>query len=132
MKRFIKLLTVITLSLPTLVLAVPPKQLVTHNNTDYESNAFIDGNIPSQHPTRAHADNKVYWAAVKMACFGHIVNGRCSALIKIATNTSTPLDIGMLAMDLNTGDITPKVISANGFTITVNGPAETTITQDQP
>ena len=108
-------------------LATPPKQLITHNTTDYESNGFIDGSIPSQYPTKPRSDGKVAWTAVKLACFGHTVDGKCSALIKIATNTAKPIEIGTLSLDLNTGDITPKYLSANGFSITVTGLGETTI-----
>ena len=48
----------------------------------------------------------------------------------MASNTDTPIKIGTLAMDVDTGDITPKQLSANGYTITVNGPGETTLSTD--
>ena len=108
-------------------IAVPPKQLVTHNTTSVESNAFIDGTIASQYPTKAHTDGKVFWTIVKMACFGHTVNGKCSALIKMKTDTANPVTIGTVFLDLETGDITPKQVSANSYTITVNGLGETTL-----
>lgn len=111
--------------------ATPPRQLITHNTTNTESNAFIDDNIPSQYPTKAHSDSKVFWTVVKMACFGHTVNGKCSALIKMETDTTHPLSIGKVYVDIETGDITPKQLSAHGYTITVNGPGETTLSQDK-
>ncbi len=37
-----------------------PKHMITHNKTDFESNAYVDGVIPSQHPTRAHSDGRVF------------------------------------------------------------------------
>ena len=46
------------------------------------------------------------------------------------TNTENPVDIGMVSMDLDTGDITPKTITANGYTLVVNGPGETTLSKD--
>lgn len=107
--------------------ATPPKQLVTHNTTDSESNAFIAGVIPSQHPTKAHSEERVFWAMVKMACFGYVVNGKCPALIRMDTNTAHPIDLGVVQLDLETGDITPKSLTANGYTLLVNGPGETTI-----
>ncbi len=129
MSRLFNYCATATLSLfAATAIAVPPKQLITHNRTDVESNAFVAGTIPSQHPTRAHSDGVVFWAAVKMACFGHTNGDKCSALIKVATNTATPIDIGYVEMDIKTGDITPKQIIANGYTITVDGPGETTIT----
>lgn len=106
-----------------------PAFLLTHNRTNLESNAYIDGTIPSLYPSKPHADNKVYWNMVKVACHGHTNGNNCSALIKMGTNTSTPIDVGYVTLNLLTGDINPKIISANGFTVTVNGPGETTITQ---
>jgi hypothetical protein len=131
MNRFVNYFTAIAAScFAAAALAAPPKQLITHNRTDFESNAFVAGSIPSQHPTKPHADNMVYWAAVKMACFQHTSGDKCSALIKMATNTANPIDVGILSIDLKTGQITPDHLSANGFTISVNGPGETTITKD--
>jgi hypothetical protein len=128
MTRLIKHLTAGALVLFTATaLATPPKQLVTHNTTDVESNAFVDGSLPSRHPTKAHSDGIVHWLEVKMACFGHTTNGKCNALIVMKTNTPNPVAIGTVSMDLESGDITPKQLSANGYTITVNGPGETTI-----
>jgi hypothetical protein len=108
-------------------MAIPPKQLVTHNTTNVESNAYIDGTIPSTHPTKAHSDGKVFWTAVKMACFGHIVNNKCNAVIKMATDTANPITVGAVSMDLETGDISPKEVRGNGYVLLVNGPGETTL-----
>ena len=104
-----------------------PKQLITHNLTDVESNAFIDGVIGSQHPTKAHSDNKVFWASVKLACYGHITNNQCHALVKMATETPTPIELGWLTINVVTGDIIPKSLEANGYRLMVNGPGETTL-----
>lgn len=130
MNVVIKFLLFAALGLFSLSTLAAPKQMITHNLTDLESNAFVDGVVPSQHPTRAHSDGKVFWTAVKLACFGHTINGKCSALIKMGTNLPIPIEIGTLSMDINTGEITPLQLSANGFTITVNGPGETTLTQN--
>lgn len=130
MNRFTHTITAITLGLTTSIAFAAPKQLITHNLTNVESNAYVAGVIPSQHPTKAHSDNKVMWAAVKMACYGHTVNGKCWALVKMATNTATPVELGTVSIDIETGIITPNQISANGYTLTVNGPGETTLTQN--
>ncbi len=108
-------------------LAVPPKMLITHNETNLESNAFVAGTIPSQHPTKANSEGRVMWASVRMACFGHITNGKCPALIKVGTDTDNPIEIGTVTVDLNNGDIQPKSLHANGYSMIVNGPAETTL-----
>ncbi len=111
----------------SLAFAVPPKLLITHNQTNYETNAFVAGKIPSQHPTKANSEGRVIWASVRMACFGHVKGGRCPALVKIGTDTDHPLELGTVTIDLNTGDIQPKELHASGFSMIVNGPAETTI-----
>ena len=46
------------------------------------------------------------------------------------TNTGNPIEIGIVSLDLTTGDISPKQISANGYTMTVNGPGESTLSKD--
>ncbi len=127
MNRIIKPFSVLALSLFAATALAAPKHLITHNNTDLESNAFVAGTIPSQYPTKAHSEGRVFWTAVRLACFGHSVNGKCTALIKMATNTPNPITVGTLTMDLVSGEITPLQLSANGYTITVNGPGETTL-----
>ena len=67
---------------------------------------------------------------VRLACYKHTTDGKCAALIKMATNTGNPIHVGYVYMDLNTGDITPKSLSANGYTITVNGSGEASIAKD--
>jgi hypothetical protein len=109
------------------VSAAVPRYLITHNTTDFESNAFVAGTIASQYPTAAHANGKVFWGAAKMACFGHIVNSICPALIRIGTDTPNPLDIGMLYLNLDTGEITPASVQGNGYSALVNGPGEITL-----
>jgi hypothetical protein len=133
MKLMLKSLTAITLSLSTLSAFAMPTYLTTHNETDVESNAFVVGSgqqTPSPYPTLAHSTRQVYWTAVRMACYGKTTGNKCSAVIKMETNTSNPVEIGTLAMDLVTGEITPAVLKANGYTVTVNGPGESTITKD--
>jgi len=130
MNRLLTTLTATTLAIAATSALASPQKLITHNNTAVESNAYIAGTIPSTHPTKPYAEGKVSWTEVRMACFGHVVNGRCSALIKMNTGSANPIDIGYLSMDLNSGDITPTQLSANGYTIKVNGPGETTITKD--
>lgn len=127
MSQLRHLLVAATLSITATTALASPTSLITHNTTDVESNAFIAGTIKSNYPTKAHSDNHVSWVSVKMACFGRTVNGKCSALIKMGTNTPNPVDLGYVIMDLNTGDITPKQLSGNGYTLIVNGPGETTL-----
>lgn len=130
MNCFFKILAITTLGLCSQAALAAPSSLLTHNHTDVESNAFIDGTIKSPYPTKAHADNAVSWTAVKIACIGHTTNNKCKALIKMATNTADVVDLGWLEMDLSSGDLNPKQIQGNGYTLTVNGPAEVTLTKE--
>lgn len=111
----------------SLNLYAAPKQLITHNKTSVESNAFIDGSIPSVYPSKANNDNRVFWASVKLACYGRISNNICHALIKMKTDTPSPIDLGWVSLNLATGEILPASIVANGYRLTVNGPGETTL-----
>ncbi len=113
------------LAVTTAVMAAP-KELITNNLTNVESNAFVSGTIPSQHPTKAHSVNKVMWAAVRLACIGH---NPCWAIIKMATDTANPVELGKVTIDLNTGMITPTQLSANGYSMVVNGPASITLSE---
>ena len=130
MKLMLKSLSAITLSLVAATALAVPAYLTTHNNTDEESNAYVAGTIPSPYSTPAHTTRQVYWNMVRMACYGHTTNGKCSALIKLATNTANPIDVGTVTMDLETGDITPKHISNNGYSVVINGPGEATINKN--
>lgn len=126
----LKSLSAIALSLAAATALAAPAYLTTHNNTDVESNAYVAGTIPSPYPTNAKSTRQVYWNMVRMACYGHSSSGKCAALIKVATNTANPIDIGTVTMDLETGDISPKQISNNGYTLVINGPGEASINKD--
>lgn len=128
MRNIIKLLSLIMFVSHANYALAAPAFLLTHNLTDVESNAYIDGTIPSIYPTKAHSEGKVYWNMVKVACHGHTKGNICTALIKMATNTPNPVDVGYVNLDLLTGEINPKTVTGNGYSVTVNGPAETTIT----
>ena|SRR3990167_7815187 len=130
MNSFLKIVAVSTLGLCSQTLFAAPSYLITHNRTDVESNAFIDGTVRSPYPTKAHADNSVSWTAVRIACIGHTKNNQCKALIKMATNTANPVDLDWLNLDLSSGDINPKFAQSNGYTLVVNGPGEVTITKE--
>ncbi|MDI9819154.1 MULTISPECIES: hypothetical protein [unclassified Legionella] len=129
MNQLLRGLTATVLGFATTAVLASPSYLVTHNRTNVESNAYVAG-TPSPEPTKANSDGKVHWAVVRMACYGHVDGqGRCPAIIKMATNTANPITLGMVSMHLETGDILPKTLSANGYTMIVNGPGEATLTK---
>jgi hypothetical protein len=129
MNLFAKSLSAVALSLSAITSFAAPAYLITHNNTSEESNAFVAG-APSIYPTAPYSTRKVYWNLVKLACHGHTTNGRCPAVIKMATNTSNPIVVGTVEMEVSTGEIYPKQITGNGYTVTVNGPGESTISKN--
>jgi hypothetical protein len=130
MNLILKCFSAVALSLSASTLfAAPPVYLITHNETAEESNAYI-ANTPSLYPTKAHSKGQVYWNLVKLACYGHTNGDICSAVIKMATDTDNPIEIGTVKLDLKTGDISPKQLSNHGYTMIVNGLAEATIVKD--
>lgn len=129
MNSLVTHLSSITLCLSAATALATPTHLITHNLTNVESNAYVAG-IPSPYPSKANFDSKVEWNLVQFVCFGHTVNNECAAEIMMATNTANPVSLGTVSMHMKTGIITPSTLSANGYTITVNGPGESTITKD--
>lgn len=129
MNRLFQNLAVTALSLAATTALASPTYLITHNKTNLESNAYVAGKA-SPVPTKANSDGKVHWGVVRMACAGHTTEGKCEALIKMATDTANPINVGVVRLDIESGDITPKVLSANGYTMTVNGPGEATLTKN--
>lgn len=129
MKQLVKGFIMVVLNLITTIALASPPWLITHNKTNYESNAYV-GTKPSPEPTKAHHCGRVPWAVVRITCYGKVQNGICTAIIKMGTNTANPITLGAVSVNIESGDINPKILSTNGFTLTVNGPGETTITQD--
>lgn len=116
MNRLTRYAAIVSFSIITGVVFASPRNLIMHNHTDLESNAFING-IASPCPTAPHQEvNSVPWAIVKMACKS--TTGKCIATIKMATNTSTPFVLGVVELNLATGQVVPDTISANGYTMT--------------
>jgi hypothetical protein len=129
MNLLFKNLSIMTLSLSAITAFASPVYLTTHNTTNEESNAYIAG-VPSIYPTPAKGKRDVYWNLVKLACFGHTIGKICPATIKMATNTSKPIEIGSVTLNLESGDINPKQLSKNGYTLIVNGPGDATIVKN--
>lgn len=130
MNVILKNLSALALGLSTFTALASPMYLITHNRTDVESNAFVAGSIPSAYPTPAHTSRQVYWNLVRIVCYGHTTNGKCPALIKMATNTPNPVSLGYITMDIETGVLEPSVVSGNGYTLRAIGPGEAEITKD--
>lgn len=130
MNRFTHYLTGISLSVMVSTTFALPPTLTIHNTTDLESEAYINGNIATHLPSKPRADNIVPWIVVQMACYGRTVNDICSAMIKMASNTATPLDVGMVYLNMKTGQISPEQVSGNGYTFTSNKIGEATLSKN--
>lgn len=132
MNRFVNAAIAVTFGLATSVAGAAGMALITHNKTDMISKAMIDGSIPSTHPALPQKDTKISWAEVRLVCGPRLdAAGLCHALVKmISPSNGSEFDLGWVYMNIDNGDITPKTLTANGYTLTVNGPAETTITKN--
>jgi hypothetical protein len=101
--------------------AAPPSVLITTNNTDVKSNAYIDGTIPSLYPTNAKSNRSVSWIAVSLACQGHIKDNLCKALVKMDIDSVNPIELGEVTLNMKTGEILPTKIINNGYQLEVIG-----------
>jgi hypothetical protein len=124
MKLVLKSLSAVALSLGISSAFAAPTFLTMTNNTQEQSNAFIAGTIPSAYPTAPNSTGKVYWNLVRLACYGHTTpDGKCPAVIKMATDTPNPITIATVAMDLASGEITVQSATGQGgYLFTVKGP----------
>ncbi|STX52419.1 Uncharacterised protein [Legionella busanensis] len=129
MKCSILSATILITSLFTADLLAAPKAMITHNLTDTTTNAYVDGRAAPQ-PAWPNETTKVSWTIVKAGCRDHREEGICPAMIKMDIDSSSPIVVGTLYIDLETGVITPAKISANGFTVEVNAPGEITVLKD--
>ncbi|ARG99673.1 hypothetical protein [Legionella micdadei] len=128
MNRMLKGLVVTALGLSTTVALANPTNLVIRNTTKVEMNEYIDGIIPAI-PTPPESKGTVPWNLIRMACYGYTVNNKCSALIKLATDTNRPFNLGTITIDIETGEISPKSITGpKGYKFTVTGAGEATLT----
>ncbi|MGQ3889788.1 hypothetical protein ACQUW5_12255 [Legionella sp. CNM-1927-20] len=126
MNRSILGTAILITSLFTAELLAAPKAMITHNLTDTTTNAYVDG-VPAPEPAGPYATTKVPWTIVKIGCSKHKEEGVCPAVIKMDIDSSSPIIVGTLYVDLESGVIMPAKISANGFTVEVNAPGEITV-----
>ncbi len=107
-----------------------PTNMVTHNRTSVESNAYIAG-TPSIYPTKPHSDKTLNWFLVKLACFGHTdSNNNCEAEIFMNSNQPEKFSLGIMRMNLDTGEITPTRIDKGKYHLQVVKSGEVTLTED--
>ena len=128
MFKIIKSLATVSLSIACMAaFAKPPAELISHNRVDYPTRAYLGPNLDiPQSPTAAGQDKHVSWISVGMMC-GATPNN-CQA--KIAVMSNPEIILGVAKLDLQTGEITPKVLSNGPYKMTVVGNAEIEITKN--
>lgn len=108
-----------------------PSLAIAHNKTlNMEANAFLDGTQASPMPIAPNSTLQVSWFFLMLGCSGHTTDNWCPALIKVGTNTSSPISMGYMKVHMQTGEITPKELHAGGYSVYVNGPGEVTLVKD--
>lgn len=98
-------------------------QFTVHNYIGSESNAKFYGNWSSPIPAGGTGNYPI--SAVIALCKSH---NPCKGQIWAETNTAHPIHVGWLQFNTDTGLITNSfTMPSQGYTLTVNGPAEVTI-----
>jgi len=128
-KKIITSIAALTITLSSAVALAGPEELVTHNDTDLVANVLIDERFLSV-PSTPHKTSAIHWYMVRSACYRPSQHDICPATILMDYNTPHPIVLGDIKMNLNTGEIIPAHLSNNGYTMTVNGPGEFTLTKD--
>lgn len=101
-----------------------PNYYVTHNSTNVGTTISILEARPYSFYTAPHSSSKVEWWMLQTGCNYYLMNSKCKVIIKTETNFPNPVDVGILTMDMRTGELSPKYISTNGYTISVIGAGE--------
>lgn len=101
-----------------------PSYFTTRNFAPYESNAKVKG-IWSPYPTPpgspdSPSEKSVSWGKLRIIC--GLFSSTCDAEIYMKTDTSNPVYVGKGTMNLKTGEIEPKSLTNNGFTLTSSEP----------
>lgn len=126
-----KRLTALFLTLFATATFAVPQYLIINNTTNVESNAYIANAYPSSMPSKPKAVNRVPWFVVQMACYRHTEGRQCPATIKMETNTSNPVDLAYVQLNLDTGAITVLSVVNPKYVLTVNGLAQVTLSDAQ-
>ena len=101
-----------------------PMYYVTHNRTDFETKTLIASDNPIFFSTPEHSSSKIDWWMLQHRCETLLMNHTCKVLLKAETNSNHPVELGVLTIDLKYGEIYPKYLSANGYSVSVIGIGE--------
>lgn len=129
MKQFLTGTLILGSSLFAASVIASPKAMVIHNLSDTITNAYVDG-VAGPEPTEPNATSRVRWFIVKAGCRKHTNEGICPVVIKMDIESDSPIVVGTIYIDLESGMISPQKISGNGFAVTADGPAEVSVKND--
>lgn len=101
-----------------------PQVLTTHNQTNYQAIAYVDGKISLPKIAEPLSDSSISWVTVNRLCYGRTVNNKCPLVIKMKGLSSYSFDLGVIYMDLNSGEITPKQITFNHIQLNAHNTGE--------
>lgn len=104
-----------------------PQYLITHNKTPYQSMTYVDGRISLPKVSDPSSDTAILWLTVNKLCYGRTASNKCPLVIKMRTDSGYPFDLGVIYVDLKTGEINPKQLSNNQVTLKVNNVGEFTL-----
>ena len=125
MNKFIKLLAGTFIVTTSSVALAAPSELVVENKTDYQARAYVNG--MSKNPAEAHSSMSLSWWALKLVC---AFQTDCKATVKMKTDTSNPVSLGDVSINLDSGIIdTSKLSHAEGFNVSYVAPGHAVVTQ---
>ncbi len=101
-----------------------PSYYTTHNRSSSETQLSVSETRSYSFKTAAKSSTKIEWWLLQLACYGQTRPHQCKAVIQAETNSAHPVRIGMLTIDMKSGELFPKYNSNNGYTMSVIGAGE--------
>lgn len=126
MTRTAKSLLLASLCISSALHAAPPPVFNVVNNLGVATESYIAGQMTSSTP--ANSTRSKTWGTIALKCTSHRLNPICPVTIMLATAPKTVL--GTLNINIISGEISPKVLSSNGYTMTLNEPATIVFTKN--
>ena len=108
-----------------------PTELTTYNNTNAWVSAKISG-FPSHDPMTPHSERHRAWWKLRVACYASQKDDICTATIILRKNESDENGsiLGDMSINMKSGEITPKQLRNDLYTLRVNDIAKVTITEN--
>ena len=125
MNKFSKLFAGTVLATASSIALAAPSELVVENKTDYQARAYVNG--ISKNPAEAHSSMSLNWTMLKIVC---MYRTDCKAEVKMKADTSNPVSLGNVSINLDSGVINTSGLSlAEGFNVSYVAPGHAVVTQ---